>query len=475
MDPQDPSLAALVPALTAHLPELLDEVRAALAEDWPEYARFLEENQAQVGFAAEAAVRSLVTIAAAEPAVAASQGQHDELFEEIGRIQWRQGRDLTALLSAYQVGARVFWHSVSATAVDLSVEPRTLAALAEAVFVFVDKLSSSSARGYVLEQSEAVATRERLRDELVTLLLSDRADVAAVRAAARRAGWPLPDSVAVVLIQPDNPTAQTALRRMDPSNLLFSRPPLVGALVPNPARPGLRKRLAHALRGTRAVVGMSVPPDRLPASLHVAEIAARLQQTNVLTDDPAFTDEHLDAIIVHRDSRLLEALREQVLRPLAAVSPASRERLLETLTAWLRHMGDRQTVAAELHVHPQTVRYRLARLHELFGPELDDPDARARLALALSWGFPQPTEPAPAAEGDEPAAPRPARQSRRATSSPPSRTSGQGSEARRDVRRDSRGDARGEGRGDGRGDPRAPAGATGRNPAPGRPPATVDH
>ena len=40
-------------------------------------------------------------------------------------------------------------------------------------------------------------------------------------------------------------------------------------------------------------------------------------------------------------------------------------------------------VAAELHVHPQTVRYRLARLRERLGSALDDPAARFELALAL--------------------------------------------------------------------------------------------
>jgi DNA-binding PucR family transcriptional regulator len=142
------------------------------------------------------------------------------------------------------------------------------------------------------------------------------------------------------------------------------------------------------------VVGVPVPPDRLPASLHIAEIAARLQRTGVLTDDPVFTDEHLDAIIVHRDSRLLEALRAQVLGPLQRSTPTSRERLSETLGSWLRHMGDRQAIAAELHVHPQTVRYRLAKLHELFGDDLDDPEVRARMVLALSWGEARSPQPA---------------------------------------------------------------------------------
>ena len=37
-------------------------------------------------------------------------------------------------------------------------------------------------------------------------------------------------------------------------------------------------------------------------------------------------------------------------------------------------------------MHPQTVRYRLAQLRELFGDALDDPASRARLFLALEWG-----------------------------------------------------------------------------------------
>jgi DNA-binding PucR family transcriptional regulator len=34
-------------------------------------------------------------------------------------------------------------------------------------------------------------------------------------------------------------------------------------------------------------------------------------------------------------------------------------------------------------VHPQTVRYRLKQLRELFGARLEDPEARFELALAL--------------------------------------------------------------------------------------------
>lgn len=101
-----------------------------------------------------------------------------------------------------------------------------------------------------------------------------------------------------------------------------------------------------------------------------------------------FADEHLDAIIVHRDDRLLDVLRRRCLAPLDELNDSSRERLSTTLTSWLLHLGDRKAVAEDLHIHPQTVSYRLGRLHTLFGPQLDDPATRATLMLALAWGPP---------------------------------------------------------------------------------------
>ncbi|MGZ6804912.1 MAG: helix-turn-helix domain-containing protein, partial [Nocardioidaceae bacterium] len=62
---------------------------------------------------------------------------------------------------------------------------------------------------------------------------------------------------------------------------------------------------------------------------------------------------------------------------------SARDRLAETLLAWLQHRGERQRVAADLHVHPQTVGYRLGQLRELFGEALDDPEGRFELELAL--------------------------------------------------------------------------------------------
>ncbi|HVW44447.1 MAG TPA: helix-turn-helix domain-containing protein [Amycolatopsis sp.] len=391
----DTKLEELATVTAGRLPQMLDDVIRLLSPHWPDYADFIVTERDEVLVAANMFLHRLMRMAKWDitelSGASAQNGEQfgeQSLFEEIGRAQWQQGRDLTSLLSAYQIGARVAWHHVAEVALEVGVPTEVFASLAEAVFIFIDQLSSASARGYVLEQSEAAAARERLRDELGHMLLSDRSDSAAIRAAAARVDWAVPREAAVILVEPDNPVGSALLARLDQSVLHVRRQRMVCAIVPDPAGPQRRQRLATALRGAGAVVGHAVPLENLPASLHVAESAAQLRRTGVLQDDPVFVDEHLDSIIVHRDPRLLDAFRAQMLAPLAELGPMTRQRLCETLASWLRHLGDRRAVAEELHIHPQTVRYRLSQLRELFGDSLDDPDNRRRLTLALAWGLP---------------------------------------------------------------------------------------
>jgi DNA-binding PucR family transcriptional regulator len=88
--------------------------------------------------------------------------------------------------------------------------------------------------------------------------------------------------------------------------------------------------------------------------------------------------------VVAADPAALADLRAQVLAPLADVRSSSAERLVETLRAWLLHQGRRDDVAAALHVHPQTVRYRMTQLRELYGARLGDPASVAAMVIALS-------------------------------------------------------------------------------------------
>ncbi|GAA2210807.1 hypothetical protein GCM10009850_062660 [Nonomuraea monospora] len=57
--------------------------------------------------------------------------------------------------------------------------------------------------------------------------------------------------------------------------------------------------------------------------------------------------------------------------------------LAATLEAYLDAFGDVGVAAARVHVHPNTFRYRLKRLVEISGLNLDDPDARLTVQLQL--------------------------------------------------------------------------------------------
>lgn len=382
-------LPELVTAIVSRLPDILAEVRELLTEQQPEYAAFLAEGFEEILGAAEGFIARLVPLAQRDLSTAVSQvtsGVEQALFQEIGRIHYQQQQDVTPLLAAYRTGAAVAWRHLADTALELGVPAEALAGLAAALFAAVDQLSCASWRGYVQAQSAAGQDREQLRGELAELLLSDRCDTAALRAAAARAGWSLPRQAAVVLIKPDNEVGRALLNRLDDSCLRLRRPTMLVAIVPDPQGPGARKRLAAVLRGAGAVVGATVTLERLPASVGLAEHAVRLRQARLLPDDPLFVDEHLDAMLVHHDDQLLAALRQRYLAPLTALPGPTRDRLLATLTSWLMNMGNHKAVADQLHVHPQTVRYRLAQLRELFGSTLEDPATRSALLLALAWG-----------------------------------------------------------------------------------------
>jgi len=86
---------------------------------------------------------------------------------------------------------------------------------------------------------------------------------------------------------------------------------------------------------------------------------------------------------VLRNPELAAALVQSRLAAVEALRPHERERLLETLGAWLGLQRHTPAVAEALHVHPQTVRYRLGKLRELLGETLETPDGRFELELAL--------------------------------------------------------------------------------------------
>jgi DNA-binding PucR family transcriptional regulator len=93
-------------------------------------------------------------------------------------------------------------------------------------------------------------------------------------------------------------------------------------------------------------------------------------------------DRRVDLLLLG-DPGVARGLLDDVLGPLALAPAATRERLVETLAAWLAHQGEVRPTAEQLHVHPQTVRYRVAQLRELLGDRMACAEGRLELELAL--------------------------------------------------------------------------------------------
>jgi DNA-binding PucR family transcriptional regulator len=139
------------------------------------------------------------------------------------------------------------------------------------------------------------------------------------------------------------------------------------------------------LKDRPAVLGPTVAWADARASVRRALGAWPLHAAGGLTDEPlARTEDHLVTLLLHGEPALTDAIVRRRLAPLDGLTPAARARARETLTAWLDAHGDVSVTAAALHVHPQTVRYRLGGLREVLGDAaLDDPAARLELTLAL--------------------------------------------------------------------------------------------
>ncbi|WP_448319987.1 PucR family transcriptional regulator [Streptomyces sp. CO7] len=358
-----------VAALRAGLKDTADECVQAIIDEVPSYANALSGH---MGGIIRRAVRTALGHYLDLASGNATGGNAGDAAYELGRGEVRDGRSMDALLSAYRVGARVAWRCLAAGAVPAGLPAAEVAKFAELTFAYIDELSAASAAGHADELAARGRAQERHLEHLARDLLAG-ASPDVLLASAQRAGWQPPVSLTAVLL----PAAQArpAYRTLDdPSTLVLDDlPDATGVLlVPEADRPHLLRQLADRT----AVVGPARPWTRASASY------ARALRARSLSSGIRDTEDHLPELVLSADSDAFADLRARALAPLRTLPDATAQRLEETLREWLLHQGRRDEVAAALFVHPQTVRYRMAQLRELF-PDLASPQQVLELTLAL--------------------------------------------------------------------------------------------
>ncbi|MFD6174928.1 PucR family transcriptional regulator [Streptomyces coeruleorubidus] len=165
-----------------------------------------------------------------------------------------------------------------------------------------------------------------------------------------------------------------------------------------PERATVADRVAAALRAGVERAGMLRPGGQPPVVVvgvaggwtaaasglrHAAETATAARG---LPDRPWYDARRLDIDLLvwrlrgHPD---LAAFVDRALGPLLEHDRRSRPPLLPTLSTYLAHAGRKAETARELHLNRQTLYNRLARIGELLGTDLDDPQTVLALSLAL--------------------------------------------------------------------------------------------
>ena len=137
------------------------------------------------------------------------------------------------------------------------------------------------------------------------------------------------------------------------------------------------------------VGGPAARPSELPRSLREAGFALRLQQTllpgNTACEYPKLGIFRMLAAIP--DLSDVDTFVREWLGSLLDYDARRKAELVHTLTQYLEHGGNYDATAAELSVHKSTLKYRLQRIRELTGLELNDPDVHFNLQLATrAWG-----------------------------------------------------------------------------------------
>ncbi|MFJ4820687.1 PucR family transcriptional regulator [Streptomyces sp. NPDC088801] len=163
-------------------------------------------------------------------------------------------------------------------------------------------------------------------------------------------------------------------------------------------RAAVADRVAAALRAGVGRAGLPRPGGQPPVMVvgaaggwpaaasglrHAAETATAAQG---LPDRPWYDARRLDIDLLLwrlRDHEDLAAFVDRALGPLLEHDRRSRPPLLPTLTTYLAHAGRKAETARELHLNRQTLYNRLARIGELLGTDLDDPQTVLALSLAL--------------------------------------------------------------------------------------------
>ena len=289
------------------------------------------------------------------------------------------GVGLEDLLRAFGLAGQLGWQLIRRSA--RPDESEALLDAAGLLMEYVDRVSTVVTETYLAEREGLVSEDERRARALLERLASDGPLDAGHADLAQRLGVPLegaysPFAVAMPGRPPRRHAALAARLRLRGWPVAVTEGDRVAGLTWKPID------VADLDEGPDVVlvVGEPSPPSELAEALDDLPLVLAHARRAGLRGRLALED-HLLEILLGRSPHTAAQLWAKVVAPL--VGP-DREELLRTLRTLVACGFDRAAASAQLHVHRNTLAYRLGRIEQITGLDLDRPRDAATVYLAIA-------------------------------------------------------------------------------------------
>jgi sugar diacid utilization regulator len=331
---------------------------------------------------------------------------------QLGILQARSSQSVEPILNAYRIAARVAWDAIlRAWRGHPEATPEAIMVTANYVFAALDQVAAEVTKTYLHAREQHMQRGTRARARLFHALISDNFDselelqkqalalnmpiaptgyVAAVckliianregeqggeGLAEVAASLPLPrgaihhatDPTTLVILWPAESAADVEGARQLVMSLQTEAVKRSGT-----ARARVRAGIGGYHAGLRGISGSYLEAQQ------ALEVGRKLRPEAILHQH----DEVIPQLVLAQNPRLAERFVQHSLGRLLDAKTRNREQLLETLQAYLA-CGTVKDAATALNLHRHTVLYRLDKLRELLGGDLDTPSRMLRLQLAL--------------------------------------------------------------------------------------------
>ena len=303
-----------------------------------------------------------------------------EPFMLSARDRASEGMPLEDLLHAYRLGGRLGWLAiVEAAEPD---ERENLIVAAERLMHYVDAVSAAVAQAYLDERQQVVSEEERSARDLFDALLAGTLIDARLEAVAERRAFVLTEAYRPFVLRLPGSSSRrhaevaSALRREHV--LALTEGDRVAGLAPRAAEP------PSPGKGL-IVVGDVTARDGLGAAIDELRVIAELAESRGVRGRVEPEEFALELLLLAAPRHATE-IAHRVLDPLRTAEAGRSTELLTTIDAFLDCGLDRRRTAERLHVHPNTLDYRLKRIRELTDLDVRNPQHVALLVLALKVG-----------------------------------------------------------------------------------------